>query len=139
MPGGKSQAGAAVVEQRLSTRAAQVEERRTGGGAEEWPRTGGGEQRSGRAHAEEQSGGVQVEESRVATTRRWKSRGAAARPRESEDCQRGWLPIRASLGVIMFRWASGLPLLMGRVGCYGTALPFLLTLTFMQLNLLICS
>jgi len=128
-----------VVEQRLLARAAQVEERRTGGGAEERRRTGGGEQRSGGVHAEEQSGGVQVEVSRGAAAHRWRSRGAAARPCESEDRQRWWLPVRASLGVIMFRWASGLPLLMGRVGCYGTALPFLLTLTFMQLNLLICS
>jgi hypothetical protein len=83
-----------VVEQRLPARAAQVEERRIGGGAEERRRTGGGEQRSGGAQAEEQSGGAQVEESegRGAGTRRLRSGGAAARPRESEDCQRWWLP-----------------------------------------------
>ena len=73
VPGGESQAGVAVVEQWLLARNAQVEERRTGGGAEEQQRTGGGEQRSGGAHAEEQSGGAQVEE----------SRGAAARKRRS--------------------------------------------------------
>ena len=69
---------------------------------------------------------------------RWRDRwrrtggGEAAQLHENEDCLGGG---RASLGVMVFRWASGLPPLVGSVHCYGTALPFLFIYfaTFMQL------
>jgi hypothetical protein len=40
---------------------------------------------------------------RRAEERRRTGGGAVAQPRESEDRQRWWLPVRASLGVIRFR------------------------------------
>ena len=61
---------------------------------------------------------------------RWRDRwrctggGEAAQLRENEDCLLGIGGGRASLGVMVFRWASGLPPLVGSVHCYGIALPF---------------
>lgn len=109
------------------------------------------EQRRCSVGGKQRSGCAQVEESRGAAALRQPGRGAAARSRESEDfltVMALWQPGRASVGCscssllgldglspkkIFFRLASGPPPLLGRVGCYGIALLFLLESLFVHI------